>query len=234
MRQILLIPLLTITFIISCAQSDNTTSAKLSAIQLSESEKTLMDSIQFDYDILKTVRIYTDSSITILSSSFNFYIDSLQKVETITKNHKGFSLKSDQERARGMVLKLNDQFKEKGYFIYISEQNFGYESDEVSVLKATNQFEILMVEETDGINYGLENKDVIAKLREWNIKYPFQIIGAGFDWVEAIFVKKPSDMKAFSKELYEFCPDIVDQGVGSVKNLETEMNKSDVLYLWWD
>lgn len=35
-------------------------------------------------------------------------------------------------------------------------------------------------------------------------------------------------------EQYAFCPDIVDQGVGSVKALEKMLSKSTVWFFWWD
>ena len=35
-------------------------------------------------------------------------------------------------------------------------------------------------------------------------------------------------------EQYAFCPDIVDQGVGSVKALEKTLSKSTVWFFWWD
>jgi hypothetical protein len=34
--------------------------------------------------------------------------------------------------------------------------------------------------------------------------------------------------------MYEFCPDIVGQGVGSVAGLAKELNKSQKFYFWWD
>lgn len=54
----------------------------------------------------------------------------------------------------------------------------------------------------------------------------------GFD--EAVFKKTPADMDAFAREVYEFCPDVVDQGVGTVHALAREMRKTGALYLWWD
>jgi hypothetical protein len=54
------------------------------------------------------------------------------------------------------------------------------------------------------------------------------------DWAEANFIQKPTNMTKFAQELYEFCPDVVDQGAGSIEELEKEMNAFDILYLWWD
>jgi len=235
MKHLISTLLLSIAFLSSCGQTLNYESKKvLPEIQLSESEELILDSIEFDSEVLKLVRAYTDSSIYILSTSFNYYIDSLKQVNTITKKHNGFSFKAEQGKANEIVYELKDRLKNKGYLIYISDVNFGYSSDEISLLKSNDQFDILRVEETDGINYGFENKDVIAKLQEWNNIYPFQIISAGLDWVEAIFIKRPDNMRKFAKELYEFCPDIVEQGVGSVNKLEKEMERSGILYLWWD
>jgi hypothetical protein len=44
-------------------------------------------------------------------------------------------------------------------------------------------------------------------------------------------VKKPA---ALAKRMYDFCPDIVDQGVGDVKELAAELKRTGKLYFWWD
>jgi hypothetical protein len=75
---------------------------------------------------------------------------------------------------------------------------------------------------------------VIAKLKEWQQKYPFTIAGAGLDWVEVKFAASPADPEAFAHEVYRFCPDIVDQGSGSVSELAGEINNTRTLFLWWD
>jgi hypothetical protein len=48
------------------------------------------------------------------------------------------------------------------------------------------------------------------------------------------FDKLPSDLDAFSKEVYKFCPDSVDQGVGTVENLKPAIKEMNGLWLWWD
>jgi hypothetical protein len=35
-------------------------------------------------------------------------------------------------------------------------------------------------------------------------------------------------------EVYEFCPDVVDQGTDTVEGLESEIKKSGTIFLWWD
>ena len=48
------------------------------------------------------------------------------------------------------------------------------------------------------------------------------------------FKKLPSDLDAFSEEVYEFCPDSVDQGVGEVENLKELIKEMNGIWLWWD
>jgi hypothetical protein len=43
-----------------------------------------------------------------------------------------------------------------------------------------------------------------------------------------------SKIETFCKDLYKFCPDIVDQGVGSVAALEIVIEIAQEVFLWWD
>jgi hypothetical protein len=41
-------------------------------------------------------------------------------------------------------------------------------------------------------------------------------------------------MLAFARDVYAFCPDVVTQGAKTVEKLAAEMDRENVLYLWWD
>lgn len=225
--------------LISCdvqsAGNQSSTTGEASAPYIpTESEKELLTEIGFETEILNTVRTFTDSAVFRMETKFEYYDSETKKVITEGKAHNGLSFHADMSEARLMVFELMDEFRKKGYFIYVSETHFGYEPDEVSILKTNDQFDILRAERTDGINYDLENKDVIEQLEKWNETTPFQITGASLDYVEAEFVQLPTDMDAFAAEVYAFCPDVVDQGSGSVSALAAEMKDSQTLYLWWD
>jgi len=73
-----------------------------------------------------------------------------------------------------------------------------------------------------------------AQLKTWDSAYGLRFRGVGFDWVEAEFTRQPSDMMSFAKQVYKFCPDVVDQGAGTVEKLAAEMARTNALYLWWD
>ena len=42
------------------------------------------------------------------------------------------------------------------------------------------------------------------------------------------------DAHNLAQRMYEFCPDIVDQGRGDVEALAESLARSDDLFFWWD
>ncbi|MDQ0230125.1 hypothetical protein J2S19_001377 [Metabacillus malikii] len=42
------------------------------------------------------------------------------------------------------------------------------------------------------------------------------------------------EFTTLAHEMYDFCPDIVDQGTGSIENLIEELIETENLFLWWD
>ena len=67
---------------------------------------------------------------------------------------------------------------------------------------------------TGGPNYGLDTEAIIDRLTKWQSLCSFDVIGAEGDTVDIKFETLPENMDAFVRDLYEFCPDLVDQGTG--------------------
>ena len=44
----------------------------------------------------------------------------------------------------------------------------------------------------------------------------------------------PEDLAAFADEVYDFCPDIVEQGCDSVEALAEAIAETSTVFLWWD
>ena len=133
-----------------------------------------------------------------------------------------------------LVPNTNPLLNKKGYFIYLSEANYGYSPDEITILKTDDKYDLLRFEGTNGLNYDIMVEDVIDKLKEWDNTYQLKFTGVGFDFFQANYSTLPENTRAHANELYDFCPDIVEQGTGSVKELEKEMIASKKLFLWWD
>ncbi len=104
----------------------------------------------------------------------------------------------------------------------------------IGILKGTDQYEILRIMHTDGDEYDITNQDVIDRLKEWEKISSFDIIGADNDWVELEFKTLPRDLKAFVEEVYDFAPDAVDEGPGTVNGLMKEIQQTKRLFLLWE
>jgi hypothetical protein len=121
-----------------------------------------------------------------------------------------------------------------GYGAWINDNAFGRGPDKIAIMKTRDQYAYLAVAHTDGINWDHTHEEVVAHYRQWAGKYGLELTGAGLDWLSARFSKPPEDWLAFAREVYKFCPDIVDQGTNTVEKLADEMRASNELYLWWD
>ncbi len=120
------------------------------------------------------------------------------------------------------------------YMPFVMEINGGIKVDKIGVLKGTDQFDILRIMHTNGAEYDISNQDVIDHLKEWEKISWFDIIGADNDWVELEFRVLPEDLKAFAEEVYDFSPDAIDQGPGTVEGLIRDLKRTNRLFLWWD
>lgn len=203
-------------------------------VTLDESETALAETLGFDKEILLEVKSYAHAPLSQLKTVFSEYQAETKKIEKTVNKHNGITFSTDQEKARKIILLLKENLKAKGYRIFLSEMHFGYSPDQVAIIKSNDQFDILRVKQTDAANYGLDNNAVISQLKKWHEMYPFEITGADLDWVEAEFIQQPKDMLQFAKEVYKFCPDVVEQGTETVERLAREMKRSNTLYLWWD
>lgn len=128
------------------------------------------------------------------------------------------------------------RFNDKGHSIYVFEQNFGIdnEKDKVAIVNTADKYEILRETATDGINYDIDNDSVISIIKTFDAKYELTLTGAGLDWCQFSIGKEPTNWNVMAKEVYEVCPDVVDQGTGTVEDLAKELEEFKTLYLWWD
>jgi Domain of unknown function (DUF4253) len=105
---------------------------------------------------------------------------------------------------------------------------------EVVVGRGDSQFDILRLARTDACNHDMGTEDLIRKLQSWHQTLDLDIFLAETDTIELRLNARPTDFGAFAKDVYEFCPDIVDQGIGSVEELEVAIRDYMQILLWWD
>ena len=65
----------------------------------------------------------------------------------------------------------------------------------------------------------MDTDQLIARLRDLHERLGIDIFQAETDTIQFRFLSPPKEPRALAEELYEFCPDIVDQDCGSVEAL---------------
>jgi hypothetical protein len=194
-------------------------------VTLSPYAETVAKIIKFDRKVLIMVKEESGESIHRL----------------IGYDEKGYQIIADgicvpvpEDKADFILQSLRKKLTPLKYMAFVAEINAGLKTDKIGVLKGTDQYDILRVMYTNGDDYDISNQDVIERLKEWEKTSPFDIIGADNDWVEIEFKTLPKDLKSFAEEVYDFCPDAVDQGPGSPAELANEIQQTKRLFLWWD
>lgn len=227
-----------LTFVLACdyrpESAGNT--EEVPAYVLSAHEKNLCNSQKIDTAVVQAIRLYNFNEIEPFHYSLSKIIENgmVREADPVYKN--GLMFNAQNRESYDLVLKLKERLKAKGCFIFVLENNFDInkQPDRIGVLKTTDQYKVLKDVGTDGINYGITNDSLIAIVKQFNTKYSLDLISAFGDGCEFIIQKQPADWLAFANEVYEICPDVVDQGAGTVKALAEEMKKTNRLYFWWD
>jgi hypothetical protein len=192
---------------------------------LSDKEKGICTAISFDVDIAESLRQQTKQPIEQIPAVSEYG-------EILETKDAGLCSLVGEDGAYEFVMKEKENFRAKGYLL------FQFEGDDyknyIGVIKGQDELEIIKWRQTNGINYDLENKDIIEKLQTWKQQNDFVIVGASMDWLEFRFKTMPGDINTFAQDVYEFCPDIVEQGTGDMPTLIKEINRMHGVYLWWD
>lgn len=178
-----------------------------------------------------------DQSLMLKIQSFGISIEQLMAITSDgdTVPTKGIILNTMPKMGRKTLAQVRSLLANSQYQAYLLAEFFSQKSpDKIAVLKSDDEFHYLSIVQTNGNNYGITHSQVIKRYRQWKKKYGLTLIGAGNDWLEAEFRNPPADWLAFAREVYEFCPDVVDQGTETISSLAEEMHKSNRLYLWWD
>jgi hypothetical protein len=146
----------------------------------------------------------------------------------------GFTFGCNPDLADEIIDELHDKWYEKGFYVFLAEMDEDETLDQVGVLKTDDMFEVVRVRQTmSGADDGITTEEIIAKLQEWDSRYPFIVTGADLSWVEVAFLEVPTDTLAFAKEVQAICPDIITI-VGSVEELANEIETTHTLFMWWE
>ncbi len=88
------------------------------------------------------------------------------------------------------------------------------------------KFDIIKEQETNGINYDISNEDVLKKLENWDSQYGIEIGDVTNESVIVMFNSLPSDLEPLAKDIYEFCPDVIEQHFGVMDEMLEMMEET--------
>jgi hypothetical protein len=147
----------------------------------------------------------------------------------------GVSFDVPQGKLEAVLRQAHTDFLARGFYLFRQEQNFGLQdrADKVGLLPTADPYAVMAAMDTNGDNYNIGTAGVIAWMKELQQEQPFILTGIGFDYMEGHFTSPVKDPQELAKRMYQFCPDIVDQGVGDMSKLALELQKGN-LYFWWD
>lgn len=175
---------------------------------LTESEKRLVAEIGFEEDIYDLLRQDAGRAW-----------DRLEGLSDQHESHavNGLSLSVAQGEVEPFFERVQPVLLSRGYRAFWSElhePNGLKRSDEIAVVKGDDDFQMIRLRRSDGANYGVATEDILLKLAEWRNRCDFEVSGASRAWVFLRFTTLPENVCRFAEEVYEFCPDTVEQGVG--------------------
>ena len=199
-------------------------SCAISEPSFSKAETEVLSELKFDETIMLEVKSFGTS---------------LKRLQGLTNQYDeipadGVVLAVGPNSGRKTVFKIREKLAGTAYWAFLYDNKYGYGDDEIAIVKGSDAYSYLAIVHTDGVNLDLSHDQVIARYKEWDQKYGLLLVGAGQDWLEAEFKSPPSDWKVFAKEVFDFCPDVVEQGTGDIDTLAKEMRKQKSVYLWWD
>lgn len=77
----------------------------------------------------------------------------------------------------------------------------------------------------------------VAVLKDWHERFGVELVAINQSTLNLRTVRRPADREtalALAHEHYLYCPDVVDQGVGSLSALAALLMSDDWWYFWWD
>ena len=143
----------------------------------------------------------------------------------------------DEQKAHSIFNKYHDKVIKGNNYIFLTNIDFdeSYNSYyDIVIINGSDPFKLINRIGTNGVNYDIYNPDIVKKLKEWNAQVHFKFVVIDVSRIHAYMGKLPNDIKKFSSDVYEFCPDVIDQGYSSMDEMILDYKENKYFWLWWD
>ena len=89
-----------------------------------------------------------------------------------------------------------------------------------------SKYDLIIKNKINGSNYDVTTSDIVEKLKLWDSISGIDIVDVTNDCVLFVFKSLPEDLDSLSQEIYEFCPDLIDQNYGCMDQMIEMMEES--------
>jgi Domain of unknown function (DUF4253) len=138
----------------------------------------------------------------------------------------GFEFRLGPAKAKSFKLeKVQGNFLKRGCFVF---NNDATNSKRIAILPTTEKYDVLQAMGTNGVNWNLDSKKIIAWLRKLEKQQPLVITGVSGEHVSARFTTKVKNVEDMALRILEFSPDLDNFG-----ELMTQLPKTGKFELWW-
>ncbi len=141
----------------------------------------------------------------------------------------GVSFAAPADRLREIINLESDRCLGEGTCLF--EWCYG---KQLCLLPTSDPWRILETMGTCAPNCDLDTAQIIDWLRMLNQNQPFVLIGAGGTFVKGRFTPPVENSRKLARHIFEFCPDAVYDGTGSVAALAFSIKRTREFLLWWD
>lgn len=170
---------------------------------------------------------------------FSKFLQKLAKESSVTPEaiaaiRGGYSFTVSREQADRLLEQYFQEARDSGFLLFRATISVADGDHRLVLLPTSDNYIAVRGMQTSAANHDLSPTDIIRWLQALEKRQPFLLNGIGRDFLEGWFTSKPTNADELAKDIYEFCPDVVDQGTETVKRLAAELRKTKRLFLWWD
>jgi ankyrin repeat protein len=127
------------------------------------------------------------------------------------------------------VEELQSEYSKRGAYLFLRDSQ-----STLAAIPTTRWQDALALMQTNGVNCGIGPGYVIEWMEDLMKSHPFQLTTVAHNILAGHFRDEVKDPDDLAQRMYDFCPDIVDQGTGTVKELADTLRESRSFFFWWD
>lgn len=107
----------------------------------------------------------------------------------------------------------------------------------ILLIPTTNSWEVPAYLRWGGWNACPPPAQQVAALRYWHQRFGVELVAVDRDTINLRGARRPIGRPAalaLARQQYQYCPDVIDQGAGSLSALAASLMADDWWFFWWD